>query len=231
MKTELLDDPALVLPRVLDVHGTLLRLGFKGYSTRRGHFYRQMVPLFGGGVKAQHGHRNISHLCCTIEISEDRGVGNCWIKYGYPTRRMSGKKSKKIIEEFVTLNSDTTFVSIRFQPDHDLREAEKSIRFLFDQMKTKAIDCSVDVDSETGVIKTSIPGYEAVVQAVQGTLAKPDVKMVGEYWVDDDYEPPVPTQPYIRRQSHRMPNFQKKDVVVVKRFRPTLHHNLSRGRC
>jgi hypothetical protein len=212
MSFESLDDPALVLPRVGDVHGTLLRLGFTGYTAKGMQFYRQFVPLFEGGVKAQFVSRNISHVSIVIVLTDDPAMhGKVWLKYGYPERYTRGKK---IIEGFKPLSSEETYLTIDFHPDWALREAEKSLSFLIDSIKTKRIDMTMDADSEHGLVKKDIPPWEAVVYAVQQTLnSKGRIRCTGEWWIEPE---PHEQQPDFEKLSlrrigkGRLPNFDRR---------------------
>jgi len=216
MNWESLDDPALVLPRVGDVHGTLSRLGFTGYTAKGMQFYRQFVPLFDGGVRAQFVSRNISHVSIVIVLTDDEQLhGKVWIKYGYPERY---RKGKKIIEGFKPLISEETYLTVDFHPDPQLREAEKSFAFVIDCLKTKRIDTSWDVDSDSGITKKEFPPWEAVVLAVQQTLAcKSRVRCTGEWWIDPEpreSQPELDTLNLRRIQPAgkyaRLPNFDRR---------------------
>ena len=65
---EELDTPELTLPRVLDIPGALLRLGFVRLTdTARSRFYRLLTPLYAGGLPTAssrpNGRRRASHVC------------------------------------------------------------------------------------------------------------------------------------------------------------------------
>lgn len=212
MSFEKLDDPAVVLPRVCDVHGTLTRLGFVGYKAKRVEFYRQFVPLFEGGVKAQFVSRNISHISIVILLQEDPAEhGRCWIKYGYPERYPKGKK---IIEGFKPLISEETYVTVNLYPDRELREFEKSMAHVIECAKTKKIDTSWDVDSAEGVTKKELPPWEAVVLAIQQTLCSPRVRMTGDWWIDPE---PHEQQPDFEKLSLRRIDRQGRLPVLNRR--------------
>jgi hypothetical protein len=211
MSFEKLDDPALVLPRVGDVHGTFSRLGFAGHSAKRVQFYRQFVPLFDGGVPAQFVSRRISHISMVILLDDAQERGRLWIKYGYPERY---RKGKKIIEGFKPLISEETYFTVNLHPDRELREFEKSMAHVIECVKTKRIDCDFDVDSETGVVKKTFPPWEAVVMAIQQTFASPRVRMTGDWWIgpeDNEKQPELD----LRRvrpvgKYARLPNFDRR---------------------
>ena len=199
MNWEALDDPAVVMPRVGDVHGTLTRMGFTGYTAKGMQYYRQFVPLFEGGVRAQFVSRKISHVSIVILLSDDYALhGKVWMKYGYPERYPRGNK---IIEGFKPLISEETFLTVDFHPDRCLREAEKSFVYLIDCIKTKRIDMTVEVDSEHGTVKKEIPPWEAVVCAVRQTLSnKARVRCTGEWWIESE---PHERQPELEKLNLR----------------------------
>lgn len=206
MSFEALDDPALLMPRVQDVHGTLLRLGFTGYTAKRVSFYRQFVPLFDGGVKAQFVARNISHVSIVIMLDEAGEHGRCWIKYGYPERYPHGKK---IVYGFKPLTSEETYLTVNLYPDRELREFEKTFAMVIERIKTKRVDTRFEMDSKDGVVVEEVPPWQAVVYAVQQNLCSPRVRMTGDWWIDDD---PKPTQPEIIEKAtkySRLPNFDR----------------------
>jgi len=212
MSFEALDDPAVVLPRVGDVHGTLLRLGFAGYAAKGMSFYRQYVPLFEGGVKAQFVIRNISHVSIVIVLTDDPALhGKVWMKYGYPERYMRGKR---LVDSFKPLISEETYLTIDFYPDWALREAEKSLSFLIESIKTKRIDMTMEVDGQ----KKDIPPWEAVVYAVQQTLSsKSRMRCSGEWWIEPAPHPPQPKLRIIEASKYsRLPNFNR---GVLRQFR------------
>lgn len=197
----------MVLPRVGDVHGTLLRLGFTGYTAKRVSFYRQFVPLFEGGVKAQFVHRNISHVSMVIMLDEEQHAARCWIKYGYPERYPHGKH---IVYGFKPLTKEETYLTANVYPDRELREFEKTFANVIERLKTQRIDMTMDMDSENGVEKHEIPSWEAVVYAVQQTLCSKRVRMTGEWFVESE---PAPVQPEIfiekAAKYSRLPNFDR----------------------
>ena len=195
MSFESLDDPALLLPRVQDVHGTLLRLGFVFYRAKRVNLYRQFVPLFEGGVKAQFVHRNISHVSMVIMLDEEQHQGRCWVKYGYPKRYPHGKK---IVVGFEPLVGEETYLTANVYPDRELREFEKTFANVIERLKTQRIDMTMDMDSENGVEKHEIPPWEAVVYAVQQTLCSKRVRMTGEWFIESE-PPPVQPEIYIEK--------------------------------
>jgi len=224
MSFEALDDPALVLPRVMDVHGTLLRLGFKGFTAkRRINFYRQFVPLFDGGVQAQFVARRISHVSLVLMLNDEGDgrsseTGRLWATYGYPERY---PKRNKIIESFKKMLSEDTHVSVSFGRDKDLREFEKTISVLVENLKTKRVDCKLDVDSAEGVVVQTIPEYEALVSAVQQTLCSERVRDTGEWWIMPEYErtDPPPRVIPVNKYS-RLPNFDRRRVIRSNVRRP-----------
>jgi len=222
MSYEAIDDPVLLLPRVGDVHGTLQRLGFAGYTGKRMQYYRQFVPLFEGGVKAQFVSRNISHISIVILLDDLQEHGRLWVKYGYPERYAKGKK---IIEGFKPLVSEETYFTINVHPDRELRETEKSLAFVINCVKTKRIDTSFEVDSEEGVIKKELPPWEAVVMAVQQTFASPRVRMTGEWFIEQVSEPQPDFEKLDLRRVRfagkgRLPNFDRRPVLRQAGVRP-----------
>lgn len=207
MSFETLDDPALLMPRVGDVHGTLLRLGFTGYTAKRVSFYRQFVPLFDGGVKAQFVARNISHVSIVIMPDEASEHGRCWIKYGYPERYPHGKH---IVYGFKPLTSEETYLTVNLYPDRELREFEKTFANVIERLKAQRIDMTMDMDSENGVEKHEIPPWEAVVYAVQQTLCSKRVRMTGEWFIESE-SAPVQPEVFVEKATKysRLPNFDR----------------------
>jgi hypothetical protein len=212
-----LDDPSVVMPRVGDVHGTLTRLGFTGYTAKSMQYYRQIVPLFEA-LPAQFVTRNISHVSIVIFLMDDLQLhGKVWIKYGYPERFPRGKK---IIEGFHPLISAETFLTIDFHPDWALRQAEKSLAYVVDSIKTKRVELTEEVDSEGGIVKMAIPPWEAVVKAVRATLNSNRVRCSGEWWIESEPHEKQPELEKLRLRRiqpagkyARLPNFDcRRDV-------------------
>lgn len=208
MNFERTDDPALLMPKIGNVHGALLRLGFAFYSAKRVHFYRQFVPLFEGGVKAQFVARNISHVSIVIMLDEADEHGRCWIKYGYP--QMVPHRNK-IVDTFKPLTSEETYLTINVYPDRELREFEKTFSDVINRLKTQKIDMEMDCDSEEGLTKKSINPWEAVVYAVQQSLCSERVRMTGQWFVEDIGPHPIQPEVFIEPASKRsrLPNFDR----------------------
>lgn len=170
MNWEALDDPALVVPRVLDVHGTFLRLGFSFFMSKGVPFYRYFVPLFEGGVKAQFSNRNISHVSISVVPNKEQEHADIQIKYGYPVRY---RKKDKIILDFKILTSTgTTFaIHVSLYPDEELRRTEKVLQALIENLKTKQVRLTKEVDSEEGIIQQEVLPCEALVSAVESAFS------------------------------------------------------------
>ena len=215
MSEEDWDDPAVVLPRVGDVDGTLRRLGFTGYTAKGLQFYRQYVPLFGGGVKAQFVNRNVSHISIVILFAEKEDdpvygsmyAGKVWLKYGYPERE---RHRNKLVDVFKPLISRETHLTIDFYPDSALRAAEKSLRFLIEGLKTQQIDTS------------SMPPWEAVVALVQQLLNnKSRMRCTGQWWLWETPPPPEPKLRIIKADKYsRVPNFYRPLFIRQMPVRP-----------
>ena len=195
MNWEALDDPALVVPRVLDVHGTLTRLGFVPRFKPHGVFcfYRQFVPLFrpiDPPPSVSSSRRHISHvdLIVTLDTSGD-DTSRIQACYGYPERY---KKKLKLIESFVKLLDNVTSTNINFnRQDNRLREFEKMVGELVACLKTKVLDTAVELDSDTGLVKVAIPDYDALTQAVGHYLCVRLAHHKEDEWWSDASEAPV----------------------------------------
>ena len=212
MSFESLDDPAIVLPRVLDVHGTFLRLGFKGFTAKRVNFYRQFVPLFDGGVQAQFVTRRISHVALALVLNPEDGFsyssGRLWATFGYPERYPKGGK---IIESFKKLVSDELHSNFAFNQDCDLRSFEKMLSAMIHNLKTKGVDCQRDRDSAEGVVVVTLPGYEAVVSAVRQIIGS-SRDADNDFWFTADgtrFIAPSPKVIPVNKHS-RLPNFDRR---------------------
>lgn len=159
MDYALLDDPAIVLPRLMDVHGTFRRLGFVywGKNRVRDGFYRQFVPLYAG--VASPAVRQISHLNFTVRLSDEEEHAIVMITYGFPFR-IPGRR--KIREGFHDLTGKFTLLRMSLRGDKDLRETEKRLAQAIDTIKTKAIDLSDELPSQgvvTAVARLFGTGY------------------------------------------------------------------------
>ena len=142
MNFEQLDNPAVVLPRVGDVHGTLTRLGFSRYTTGEKQFYRQFVPLFEGGVPAPEGRRRISHVNILLWlVDEPEPHGKVWLTYGYPERssRHAHIRGTKLVYGFKPLIRKETYLKVDLYPDAALRDAERLFAALIDRLMHKRI--------------------------------------------------------------------------------------------
>jgi len=217
------DDPAFVVPRVLDVHGTLLRLGFKDFPVKRkANLYRQFVPLFDGGVQAQFVNRRVSHVELVVELNpEDNwssgGTGHLWATFGYPERYPKGGK---IIESFKKLVSDELHNNVAFNKDRDLLSFEKMLRTLIHNLKTQCVDCQRERDSAEGVIVETLPGYEAVVRAVRQIIGS-SRKVDQAFWFTEEVPPEVPSPKVIPVSKYsRLPNFDRRRVIRSNVRRP-----------
>lgn len=206
MNYEALDDPALVMPRVGDVHGTLLRLGFTGYTAKRVSFYRQFVPIFEGGVKAQFVARHISHVSIVLMPDEEAHQGRVWIKYGYPERYPHGKH---IVCGFKPLISEETYLTVNLYPDRELREFEKTFASVIDSIRNKQIDTTIECDSEEGLTTRQIPPWEAVVYAVQQNLCNARCRMTGQWFIDPELHDQQPEVIEKAGKYSRLPNFDR----------------------
>lgn len=219
MNWEALDDPALLVPRVLDVHGTLLRLGFHVCSIRSGVFYRQFVRLLrpvDPPIISTTRKRQISHVELVVCFHDT--TTRIYAAYGYPERY---KKKLKLIEHFVKLLAEVTSSHIDMAlRDDRLREFEKNIKGLIECLTTKVIDCACERDSETGLVKFTMPEHEALVAAVQQTLCVGFAHKKDEWWTDES--DPQATEGYplfgaksgrvsARSQNlSRLPNFDRR---------------------
>jgi hypothetical protein len=111
--------------------------------------------------------------------------------------------------------SEDTHVSVSFGWDKDLREFEKTISVLVENLKTKRVDCKLDVDSAEGVVVQTIPEYEALVSAVQQTLCSQRVRDTGEWWIAEpefDRTDPPPRIVPVNKPSRR-PNFDRRRAI------------------
>lgn len=206
MNWEALDDPALVLPRVLDVHGTFLRLGFTGHTRRGTNFYWKFVPLFGGGIPGQYSARHISHVHLTLTAIDDSYV-RLQASYGYPERY---RKKDKIILGFKPLTSHISQKNLSVYPDHYLRNAEKLIRELIDCIQNRQLVCSMQVDTAQGIENSKLEPYVALAYAVDQTIDCDFIVSQCDWWIkppSDSPPDPIQTSAPASRYS-RLPNFR-----------------------
>lgn len=213
MNWEALDDPAVVVPRVMDVNGTLLRLGFKGHTIRGTNFYRLFVALYRPIAPPVYQRRQISHVEFTALMSDDDTI-RVYTTYGYPERY---RKKLKIVEGFKKLLSDTTSVSISlYQHDERLRELEKTLALLITNLRAKIVDCTVERDSEYGLVKHNLPEHEALVSAVQQMLCSSRARDEDEWFIYDPGDP-APRERSSRitpiNKYSRLPNFDRRLAV------------------
>lgn len=212
MNWEALDDPALVVPRVMDVRGTLIRLGFKPCSVRGSFFYRQFVPLLCA-VPVPLVSRSISHVELLVLPESDDSTLRVYASYGYPERY---RKKLKIIEGFKKLLSEVTHFSVHLQTDRTLRELEKSLFTLMESLTSKRVDTKFDRDSKDGIVKTILPEHEALVLAVQQTLCnRARAENENDWWItpaeNERYYDPEPQQKIVFVNKHsRLPNFDRR---------------------
>ena len=203
------------------MHGTLLRLGFKGFEAKRHvNFYRQFVPLFDGGVQAQFVTRRISHVGLALVLNPEDGFsyssGRLWATFGYPERYPKGGK---IIESFKKLVSDELQSNFAFNQDRDLRSFEKMLSAMIHNLKTKGVDCQRERDSAEGVVVETLPGYEAVVSAVRQIMGS-SRNADQDFWFSD-VAPEAPSPKVIPVNKHsRLPNFDRRRIIRINVRRP-----------
>jgi hypothetical protein len=216
---EALDEPALVLPRVMDVHGTLLRLGFTGQSQQGNDFYWQFVPLFGGGIPAQFHARRISHVRLALSPNDAFNHVNLNASYGYPERY---RKKNKIIIDFKRLSNHTSHRSLLLHDDRDLRSVEKLLLKLIDCIQNRVLVCTMQVDTADGVDIKHLEPHEAIVYAVEQEI-ECDFSRTSDddvWWIP----PPTPDPPPIEctpvNKYSRLPNFDRRRDVLRHVRRP-----------
>lgn len=223
-----LDSPALVLPRVLDIHGTFLRLGFTGYAANRqcSEHYRLDVPLFNGGIVVNGSARRVSHVHFRIIMNgRDATEGYIYAKYGYPERY---PKRKKIILSFKALLRDETHERLNFSSDQRLMAFEHALRLLVFNLKNFPLNLMETVDSAEGLAQRRQTEAEALVGAVSSGLYHSD-KEEAETWFEINYddEPKSsrergPSARHLLAQSPklRLPNFDRRRHVMRHVRRP-----------
>jgi hypothetical protein len=206
MNFKALDDPALLMPRVMDVRGTFERLGFVWHTFKKYEYALAHIQLFCP-VEAKFTRRGISHVGVMVTLNErdDSTLLNVNFNYGYPAKANRGPRVVRIFKELA--NPDSAEWSIR--DDGQLRELERLFRALISNLRTKAISCIIV--GESG--ERHVPGYEALSRAVRVGLATRDRwRRSGEegdgWWVDVELShqarDPVPF-----KASSRLPNFDR----------------------
>ena len=225
---EELDTPELTLPRVLDIPGALLRLGFvRTTDTRRNKFYRLLEPLFAGGLPATssrpNGRRRASHVCIDASLMETRssmhesGVPteiSLQIKCGYPYTK---QRKLKLVVGFIPLLDVNYYLHVTFSRDVYLTTFERNIAALITNLKTKRLCTNVLHDSLEGLIKVSITPAEALnnalVNAIDNRVA---LQAESVYWALE--AEPAPTHREREStsfrgssdRSGRLPNFNRR---------------------
>jgi hypothetical protein len=106
------------------------------------------------------------------------------VTFGYPERI---KKKLKIIERFQRMLSDSVHerVNVRNQDDR-LRNLEARLKQLIERLATKRVDCTLDKDSETGVVKSTIPEHEALRQVVVNAIDCHSPAQTPDWWLEED---------------------------------------------
>lgn len=226
MNVDELDAPALVLPRVLDVHGTFLRLGFTGFAggKRQLEHYRLDVPLFNG-ITVPNTVRRISHVHFVIIMShQDSTEGRIYAKYGYPERYPKGKK---IILNFKPLLREETNERLNFSSDQRLMEFERMLRLLTFNLKNFPLDLNEVVDSAEGLVNRKQEETQALVGAVVGALCNPMQEDEVMTWFEISGEPKkasherIPARaPNAYSRQPRLPNFDRRRHVFRQVRRP-----------
>lgn len=224
-----LDDPALTVPRVLDVHGTLTRLGFTYWPevkiARRygqGAFYRLFVKLFHPvDPPIIQRERKISHaeFVATCNDEDDLMLR---VSFGYPERY---KKKLKIIENFQKMLSDSIHERISLHNHDDrLRNLEARLKQLIERLATKRVDCTVEKDSKTGLVTVTIPEHEALRQVVHNAIdCHSPSQPQQDWWLEPEERPQKQTgiyEPELRRRIYR-PSWDRRQVGR--------HRNVRRG--
>lgn len=201
MSFETVDDPVYLLPKVMDVHGTLIRLGFEYLTAKRIHFYRRFVPLYDGGVPAQFVTRRISHVSFVVIWDQEMRNARMWVKYGYPERYTRGKK---IVVGFKPLISTEDHVSFGLGKDQDLRKFERVLTVLLDNLQHKRIDTAT-------VSGCEVLPWDALPAAVSEIIHSRSLSLpTGEWFLDDDYPPKQPDFKTIAVNKYsRLPNFNR----------------------
>lgn len=224
MSADDLDSPALVLPRVLDIHGTFLRLGFTGYAANRQclEHYRMDVPLFNGGIVVTGSARRCSHVHFRIIMnSHDATEGRIHAKYGYPERY---PKRKKIILSFKALLRDETHESLDFSSDQRLMAFENRMRLLVFNLKNFPLDLNETVDSEDGLVERQKAEADALEGAVASAFYRND-KVDVNTWFEINMEPEPKASyewaaPRTPNRQSRLPNFDRRRHVLRHVRRP-----------
>ncbi len=205
MNFKALDDPALLLPRVMDVTGAFKRMGFVwGYN--RCHDAGQCtrnIQLFHP-VESERQRRPISHAHFLIIWRADTLDVN--VGYGYPTRR---RNSRKIVAGFKEL-ADGDHRDFSVSDDIALRHVEKTLKELIHHLEHHALDLrGLDDDGNSH----DLNGWEALSCAVQSGLScKPStIKKhskwfeIESWWLEEPKEARVRPPRVVHRQG-RLPN-------------------------
>lgn len=198
------------MPKVLDIDGTLIRLGFKGHTTLRdGQFYQRNVPLFNGGVKAGYNGRRVSHAQFCMRPVDSGGTGGSFhIKayYGYPSSRM---KKKKLLMGFRCMTSETSYSALYLTDDLTLMVFEQNMQELLNLLLT----CRINTTGSDLKERTPHGALAYKVQECFDTIANRKQKWhqyatpACDFYVDepDQVEPVRSTKTRLKDRHSRLP--------------------------
>lgn len=216
MNFRAIDDPALLLPRVMDVRGTLQRLGFAPCVYKGERFYRLNVLLFYP-VESKLCRRAISHVslsatvfdCYTDPRYSEEFRLHVWAYYGYPTKRTRGHR---IVTDFKSLATEEQFEYV-IRKDSDLLATESVLRQAIENIRTKKINRTFMDDD---LNEREMPGWEALECAVRSDLHKknniwkpPRLRSEDSWWDISVPKPHVDAGFHKLRVKPRLPNFDR----------------------
>lgn len=216
------DDPSYVVPRVMNVDATLLRLGLTPCRLRRhGFFYRRFVPLYAP-VLVPMVSRCISHVNLTVftDVDHDFPLLRIYAGYGYPERH---RKKLKIIDGFRHLISETTTTNFTLSEDSTLLRVERMLRRLMDRLSGARLECARERDTDHGVVKVTLREHEALIEAVRATLEySRGTERETEWWdlqPEREDEPRAANKIIPANKYSRLPNFDRRGHLrrVVRR--------------
>ena len=193
-----IDDPMLLIPRVLDVFGTLKRLGFVRYKYQRSCIYRLLVKLHEHGVPVPSCRRNSTHVCFDLHITLNKDGfvtphDQLVVRHGYP---MLKHRRGRLQLKFQNNGTNEGRQLVDFTLDRHLRRFEGTLNALVTRLKTQPIAVDSLMDNADGLVMAEKPPHESLDALLTDILVDMANRDVGEklYWnvESEDYEQDKP---------------------------------------